>query len=103
MNLIRHLNYKRKQLKDIVTTLDDTIKQLEEYLTQLKQGEIHDIQKYEGSRNGEFAESLTKQEIITISNTLAHLKKAKIEIKRGRFAENTLHYDLSSKSIGDEC
>ena len=42
-----------KKEKDIVETLDTTIKELEDYLWKLKTGQVHDVKKYEGSKNEE--------------------------------------------------
>lgn len=49
---IENKKVKNNKETDIVTTLDSTIKQLEDYLWKLKTGQIHDIEKYKGSRNG---------------------------------------------------
>jgi hypothetical protein len=103
MGIMEHFKSKKNEQLDIVTSLDNTIKQLQEYLGQLKSGQIHNIEKYEGSRNGEFAESMIQQEIVMVSNAIAPLKAARSAITRGRIAEQHFHYDLDGRSMGDEC
>ena len=96
-------NKKQQKSPDIVTTLNSTIKQLEDHLWQLKTGQIHDVQKYEGSRNGEFAESLIQHEIVIVSDAIQPLKDAKATITRGRVAEKHFHYDLTGTAeMGDD-
>ena len=95
-------NKKQQKEPDIITTLDSTIKQLEEYLLKLRKGRVHDIEQYKGSRNGEFAESVIQQEIFIVSNSLQHLRDAKATITRGRVAEKHFHYDLTGTEMGDE-
>ena len=58
--------------------------------------------KYEGSRNGEFSESLIQHETVIVSNAIQPLKDAKATITRGRVAENHFHYDLTGTAeMGD--
>ena len=100
---IENKKAKNNKETDIVTTLDSTIKQLEDYLWKLKTGQIHDVERYKGSRNGEFAESMIQHEIVIVSNSIQPLKDAKATITRGRVAEQHFHYDLTGTAeMGDD-
>ena len=106
MGLKKYLeNKKSKQQKetDIVDTLDSTIKELEDYLRKLKAGEIHDVERYKGSKNGKFADNLILDEIEIVSNAIQPLKHTKDAIIRGRIAEKHFHYDLiGNAEMGDD-
>ena len=105
MGIKKYIENKKQQKEepDIVITLDSTIKQLEDYLWKLKTGQIHDIEKYKGSRNGEFAESMIQHEMVIVSNAIQPLKDARATITRGRVAEKHFHYDLTGTAeLGDD-
>ena len=56
MGIKRYIENKKQQKEpNIIDTLNSTIKQLEDYLWQLKTGQAHDIERYKGSKNGKFA------------------------------------------------
>ncbi len=97
----KHQNNDKKP--DIVETLANTISQLQIYLDKLNNGEVHDVEKYKGSRNGDFAKSMILQEKTVVAAAIEPLKNAKSAITRGRVEEEHFHYDLTGTAeLGDE-
>lgn len=99
---IKNKTSKKPKETDIVTTLSNTINDLEDYLCKLKIGQVHNIEKYKNSRNGELAESMIQHEIVIVSNAIQPLKDAKSTITRGRVAEEHFHYDLDGRCMCEE-
>ena len=99
---IKNKKSKKQNEPDIVDTLSSTIDQLQTYLNKLNNGQVHNIERYEGSRNAEFAQILIKKEIEIVSEAIPTLAVVKETIVRGRIAENHFHYDLDGRSMGEE-
>lgn len=98
MGIKEYILQKRQAKKevDIIETLDTTIKLLEDHVAKINSGEIHNLEKYQGSKNAGFAESMILHEKTIVHNAIQPLKDARATIKRGKVAEEIFHYDFES-------